>query len=714
MKVDWEEGTANGTPGVANWLERRAGVGWSGSGRSVDNGGYHINDAEINTPFFSGTLHEDGISQFTLDAGKVQQWVNGAAPNYGFLMRSLNENAGRSEVYFSTSDSATPEARPKLIVTYQTGVLPWQGFSRVTGIPLLSSSYEVSQLSWGDMDGDGDPDIFAGQYNDGNADEPWQDPAPAKISQFWRNDAGVFTEVTGSGLTGTVGKRTGGAPADYDNDGDLDVFVAAAMGMASPGPGYLHRNNGNGTFTIVPEASFPAQTGYANGASWADYDRDGWVDLFVSRLNSCLLYHNNGNGTFSLVTNQPPVTTAGHFYGCGWADTDRDGDPDLLVGASYGGPTILYRNEGSGSFTALSSIQSGFISTGTVEGLAFGDYDSDGDPDVFIASSGTSELWRNDAGFFSKVSGVGAPSGIALSSYAIPVTWGDVDNDGDIDLFVGSYQGAADSLFLNQANGTFTPLAGAAPAIDSAWSLSAAFEDYNSDGWIDLLVGAHFNGRLLYRNNRGSNHWLKVKLTGTMSNRSAIGAEVTVTAAGKSQMRQVEAGNGYVSQATLVPHFGLGIAIKATVTVRWPGGLVQTVTNVSADQVLALTETAQASPKDAWRQQFFGTTANAGDAADTFDFDKDGLINIVEYAFALNPKNGGSLNLPEPQYNSGFAIISFTQPPGVDWVTYGAEWSSSLTSWNNIADTGVGTHHVFCVPTAGKPRLFIRLRVTCP
>jgi len=482
--------------------------------------------------------------------------------------------------------------------TLTAGELP--RFSRITTGPIVLNSTSSVAGSWADFDNDGDLDLYVTTLLDNNG--------PLTNAQLFRNDGAlVFTVITMGPVVNTPAKTGGGAWADYNNDGNLDLFVTAG------GNNLLFRNDGGGNFTRITSGDIVNEFGYWNGAAWGDYDRDGWVDLYVTRgatqMPNCL-YHNNRDGTFTKVTGTPPVTDAETSYGCSWVDYDGDGAPDIFVanfdedGGDPENPHAtcsLYRNEGGGSFTKMTSAQVGTIVSDSRawEGCAWADYDSDGDMDCYICNAtGPDALYRNDGGTFMAVlsGGVGTDS-----KYAIMAGWSDVENDGDLDLFVTNYANQNDALYLNDGSGGFTAVTGTDPAIDGIYSMGVAFGDFTNDGYPDLFIGAHeMNGeRPFYVNGGGSNHWLKVKLVGNASNKWGIGAKVdasaTIGGSPRIQRRVIEAGNNYLSPSNLSADFGLGNSLTATVTVTWPSGCVQTVLNVGANQTILVTEPSPAS-----------------------------------------------------------------------------------------------------------------------
>jgi len=371
---------------------------------------------------------------------------------------------------------------------------------------------EITQAygaSWADYDNDGYDDVFL---------------ACAGPNRLYHNNGdGTFSQIT-TGAIATDNEPSRGATwGDYDNDGFIDVFVANENAANS-----LYHNNGNGTFTKITSQPLTTEVFASRAAAWADFDRDGFLDLFVAVLNgNNLLYKNNGNGTFTRITTGAIVNDGGVSYGCAWADYDLDGDSDLFV-ANYGN-NFLYRNDGDGSFT---KITDGPVVTdgGNSFGGSWGDYDNDGYPDLFVANTeGANYLYHNDRnGKFSRIMEyiLGIQVGITKG-----VAWGDVNNDGWMDLYLA--KNGADALYLNQRDGGLSKLNTTYFSLPDN-SLACAWSDANRDGFLDLLVANYDATSNLYFNyffNAGStSQWTEIKCFGTISNRSAIGTLVQVKA----------------------------------------------------------------------------------------------------------------------------------------------------------------------------------------
>lgn len=420
----------------------------------------------------------------------------------------------------------------------------------------------------GDFDNDGFPDLYVAGVN---------------RNQLLRNRGdGTFEDVTAkSGATGIApGDRkrwaVGAGFFDYDNDGDLDLFVlqyvdwqlekepvCVSNGVRAfchpnsyrPLPNLLYRNNGDGTFSDVSETSGIGRLpGKGMGVAFADYDGDGWTDIFVSNDTfRNFLFRNKGDGTFAeaavlmgVAFNEHGKSMAG--MGVDFRDVDNDGRPDIVQTGMVGDTFPLYRNGVSGfeDHTSASGLAA-LTARLTAWGVGLCDFDNDGWKDLFTANGSILDNAREVENL---------PDRLPLK------------------------------VFRNQA-GRFTD-AGAPGMGEARVHRGAAFADFDGDGRIDVAVSALNDvPKLLLNRTTGGGHWLLVDLEGTRSNRDGLGAVVTVTAGGRKFTNHATTSVGYLSASDRRVHFGLGTAARAErVEIRWPGGGRQTLENVAADRVL--------------------------------------------------------------------------------------------------------------------------------
>ncbi len=426
-----------------------------------------------------------------------------------------------------------------------------------------AASYGVT---WGDYDADGDPDLcVANEY---------------AASHLFHNDAGVLDDAAGpwSELENSDAMTW----ADYDNDGDADLCVAQ-YGQ----PSHLYRNDGGDVFTDVSAGPF-LEAHATTSAVWGDFDRDGRLDLYLTDFwGANRLLRNLGGDAFADVT--PPVL-AGHgsSMSASWGDADGDGDLDLYV-ANFSHANQLFRNDGHGAFTDVSTAV--LAAPGWSTGAVWADLDGDADLDLFVVSDGdASHVLRNDGALvFTDVT----PASVAVPGAGIGAACADIDLDGDLDVYVTRY-GEKNQMFRNDGAGGFDDVAGLMLA-DSLFSTGAAFGDADRDGDPDLFMADDGDANRLYRNDQSTgNHWLQVRLHGTHSNRSAIGARVRIVSGGVSQVRELSGGSGFGSQDELLASFGLGAnATVDSMVVNWPSGIVEVVSPLAGvDQLLELTETS--------------------------------------------------------------------------------------------------------------------------
>ncbi len=450
---------------------------------------------------------------------------------------------------------------------------------------------------WGDFNNDGYVDLY---LSNGLQNYQWEG------FLYKNNGDGTFDSVSTAGDIVTEKYVSGGSSwGDYDNDGYLDLYIANVNpgSGTSPSPNSLHTNNGNETFTKETTASVgdivKTQSTSSGAVAWLDYNNDGFLDAATSNQNvwpgtaaSNFLYKSNGSipVSFTEVTNNFTTTEDTKRAGLTFADFDEDGDMDIFVasGTEYK-RNILYVNDGSPdfNFTAVVLLNSGSTDGKPVQGASWGDIDNDGDLDLYLVSGGddngnprANDLFRNDNGTLVHItSGVGPLITDVDFSYAS--AFGDYDNDGDLDLFVGNDGKYSDGyrcrLYNNDGSGVFTYDNSTTLTIDNDFARSAAWADVDNDGDLDLMMGREGPNRL-FINNGNSNNWVEIEAIGDgiTTNSKAIGALVKVNATINSntytQIRDVSSQSGRGSHNDLRTHFGLGDANKInTASIKWPG-----------------------------------------------------------------------------------------------------------------------------------------------
>jgi hypothetical protein len=519
-------------------------------------------------------------------AGLRAPVIYGAEGHADFILESMGcgaafldyDNDGWLDIVLLTGRrfQATPaEATIRLYRNHRDGT-----FRDVTEKSGLGRSVWAAGITVGDYDNDGFDDLFITCWG--------------QNLLFHNNGDGTFSDVTQKAGLVHDGVRygTGCTWIDYDRDGKLDLFVAHYLAFdpakvaprgKDPGCNYvgvpvfcgpyglpqepcrLYRNNGDGTFTDVSAKSGigAVKPGYALTAVAADFDNDGWPDIYVACDTSpSLLFHNNRDGTFTEQGLESGVSLSEDGQeqagmGLGIGDFDADGNLDIFKTHFRGDTNGLYRNNGKGYFRDV-TIRAGLgVETRFVGwGAAIVDLDNDGLPDLFYS---TGMVYPE------------VEAKLAESPYKTP-----------------------NVLFRNLDGARFEELADAGPGIAEAHSSrGVAFGDFDNDGDIDILIVNQNEPPSLLRNDvTGGYHWLKVLLIGSRSNRSAIGAQVIAEYGGRKQAAAVLAQSSYLSVNDRRLHFGLGAATSANLEIRWPNGGVERIPQVEANRLVVIREGA--------------------------------------------------------------------------------------------------------------------------
>jgi hypothetical protein len=493
-----------------------------------------------------------------------------------------------------------------------------------------------------DYDNDGWQDIFLvnGQTLEGTS-------SPAPTNRLLRNNRdGTFADVTAKAGLVRSGWGQGVCIGDYDNDGFDDLFLTYW------GHDVLYHNNGDGTFTDVTKrvGLYSEEARWGTGCAFVDYNRDGWLDLFITNYldfdlktaplpgdpgcvfrglhvncgpkgfpkGKCYLYRNNGDGTFKDVTERAGIAKAPLSYGLNVLVADFNNDSRLDIYMSNDtDPSYLFWNKGDGTFVeegmaaGVGTSLDGRRQSGM--GLAAGDYNCDGLLDIFKGnfSDDVPNLYRNIGdGFFEDVS-----AEVGLGVHTLNVVWGcgffDADNDGWLDLLyvnghvypeverLKSDLGYAQPILIyhNVQGARFEDVSSQAGPVfkEKLVGRGCAFGDFDNNGTIDVLINPINDvPRLLKCTCASRNNWIKLKLLGTKSNRSAIGARVRCVTGNHQQIDEVRSGGSHFSQSDLRIHFGLGSATRVDLLeISWPSGYMDRLKDVAVNQIMTIREGQQ-------------------------------------------------------------------------------------------------------------------------
>ncbi|MCK4546138.1 MAG: VCBS repeat-containing protein [Candidatus Eisenbacteria sp.] len=574
--------------------------------------------------------------------GFIACWVEGNSAPYHIMTRS-----GFSEVLFTN-------------VGEEAG-LDQTGLSRGMG--------------WADVDGDGLEDLVVLR---------WAFPG-GRGSVF--GNRGTTFELLEAFETPDLANSV--AWADYDNDGFRDLAIAQWGGST-----LLFHNAGGDSLVEVGSDAGVGGAFVGRALAWCDYDRDGWVDLVVtsSSTGSNALYHNDAGAGFSDSAVVAGVDAAGmDCHGCCWADYDMDGWPDLYI-AVYG-PNLLFHNEGNGTFTELATAL-GLDNPVNSEACSWADFDLDGDLDLFVLNNlSPNALYRNDGGGFVEVADGTLLAGQGQGTVAI---WEDVDNDGDPDLFASLVTTeATTALYRNNSQGRFAEIGSAAGLRQTGSFNGAGWADYDNDGDPDLFLSNIVSGESddLFRNGDSGDaihHWIELDLVGVTSNRDGIGARVTLWRNGRAWVQEENGGLGF-SQNGGTLHFGLGADTTVdSLVVVWPSGTVDRLDRWNADQRTTIVEGSTL------------LTIWPGDTDNDGDVDEEDVLPLVVYWHAEGVERsggfawqgqGGSIWDPESAVyadadGSGRVDVADLLPVGVNWGQTHVRGAAARTCRPRIEDHG--------------------------
>lgn len=476
-----------------------------------------------------------------------------------------------------------------------------------------------------------EPQIMGGgaaffDFNNDNFDDLYLTGGMGRDHLYINNQDGTFTEASisvGIGVTAnhnTVGVATG----DIDNDGYRDIFVTTDQFSAN----LLFKNNGDGTFSDISTQAGITDSAWSASASFGDYNLDGYLDIYVANYvdfpfvpgipfyDTTVLgvnnyfYVNNGDGTFSEKADFLGIQDNGTALSVIFTDFDNDNDVDIYLGNDFGmdyNPNFMFENlypiDSFANITQSSGTGAAIYTMGTVAG----DYNEDGLLDYYVSNMADNILYHNN--------GNNTFTDLATSlTVGVPAvtSWGgfffDYDNDSYIDLFAASgqmifrepNQYQINNLFKNNNGTNYSDVALTEGLADSSRSRGAAYSDFDNDGDIDFVivnvhVDSNTNDRTWFMENQSTSagNYIKVKLIGTVNNRDGFGAHVEVKSNGRTLLRAIDGGSGYLSHSSSIAHFGLGsLTTIDSIVVHWPGGAVQLETNININQQIEIIENA--------------------------------------------------------------------------------------------------------------------------
>ncbi len=480
-------------------------------------------------------------------------------------------------------------------------------------------------VAWFDYNNDGFLDIF---FTNGKGHQN---------GLIRNNGDNTFTNVSLQAGVGNGMGNDGVVAADIDNDGNSDIFLTGESAIVGADKSFLklYHNNGDGTFADITADSGIVGSQSFLSAAFADINKDGFLDLFItggvslemSGRGKNMLFLNNGDLTFTDISELAGIATSLGGCAASFCDYNNDGWLDIFnancADFDNGTPIEVFRNNGDLTFTEVSA-ETGLDRLGFWMGLAFGDYDNDGDMDIFVTNTGDTVQMRL-AGMVDKGHSLhafyenmgdgsfnerGVESGLASWEFGWGCSSADFNNDGFLDIFfagsfptppafiIGKGRGNRGRLFLNNHDLTFTESSSVVGISDMSdmYSSGVAVADFDNNGFPDISVavntfGTEIGKPFFFQNSGNSNSWLTIKLVGTVSNRDGIGARVKVVAGDLVQTRELRAGSSFLSMDSLWQSFGLLQNENADlIEIKWPSGVVDKFVDIQANQTITLVE----------------------------------------------------------------------------------------------------------------------------
>jgi hypothetical protein len=477
-------------------------------------------------------------------------------------------------------------------LTLATGLAAAKEFTDISSIAGVADEGLGKGVAFADINNDGAMDLYVS--NKGGANK-----------LYLNKGNGSFEDITAKAGAGIdyPGFAMGSVFGDYDNDGCMDLYLATG-GQYEVDANRLFKGHCDATFTDVTDKAGVGLKEFTYAASFVDYDNDGFLDIYCANYGvgaKNVLYRNNGDGTFADVTDMAGVGDRSWSWMGVWADVNNDNFPDLyVVNGRYpaGEPNKLYLNNGNGTFTDISK-KAGVADANWGLGATFADIDNNGTLDLFVSNYvGPNNLYLNQGdGTFTLAS---EKIRSAHEGWGKGPTFGDIDHDGDLDLYEGDCK-QANQLYVNDGKGNFVNIADSQPVLkcETVRTKGTAFADVDNDGDLDLYVVNWGAPNKLYKNTQDDKNYLKVKLTGTVSNHDAYGAKVRVFEQGRDKqlaLRELRSANGFCAQEPQVLHFGLDAARTYDVVATFPSGIEARMDGVKTGQTLEIIEPSLSKP----------------------------------------------------------------------------------------------------------------------
>jgi enediyne biosynthesis protein E4 len=454
-----------------------------------------------------------------------------------------------------------------------------QIFEKENNTPLALDNQKSFGSAWVDYDNDGLEDLFVVNMGDNNT--LFKNMGDGTFKKMTQNEIGVLAEDKGNSFTTSW--------ADFNNDGYPDVFIGNFNE-----PSYLYMQNKDHQFVRVFESLFEQNSSFVQASSWVDFDLDGDLDLFVgTKEKADQLFENLGDAGFQLAENSKISSSLSNTHGIAWSDINNDNYPDLFLAQNTESNNSIYYSTSNGEFRTqeLNDVPSVSI------GATWVDIDNDLDMDLFVTNA------MGKANFLYSNTGKGELTKVQQNTLlleefnSMSACWGDYDNDGDQDVFIANSGNQQNSFYLNDGNGEFQKV-DEKPLTESAnSSRGCSCGDYDNDGDLDLFISNGFgekDNNELYINKGNVNGWFKIKLVGKKTS-TPIGARIIIKTTDnglkKEQMRELSSQSGAYGHNSHIIHFGMGQAkVIDELIVRWSNGETQTFKKVSANKAYTLLE----------------------------------------------------------------------------------------------------------------------------